>query len=169
MKIYLLRHAKAQPGFPDCGRQLAPEGRIHARKLGEFLKQTGRFEPGEIWCSPLVRAQQTLELVLDSLGLSLPVREQELLEPEMDPAQFLPQFDFVTKDLLVVGHNPNLETLASLLLGAERQRVRVHMKTCTMLCLDYDPVPNFGHTGTCELLWMFDPRLLDGESPDALT
>lgn len=162
MRIYLLRHAKALPGFPDCERQLAPEGRIHACKLGQFLKRTGSFEPAEIWCSPLIRARQTLEAVLDPAGRSVPVREVEALEPEMDPAQLLPQFDLVTRDLLVVGHNPNLETLSALLLGGERQRIRVHIKTCTMLCLDYNPVPNFGHTGSCELLWMFDPRLLDG-------
>lgn len=161
MKIYLLRHANALPGFPDCDRQLSSEGRIHARKLGEFLRHTGRFHPGELWCSPLARARETLAQLLEPLGLSPPVREQELLEPEMDPAPLLPQLEFVKEDLLVVGHNPNLETMASLLLGGERRRVRVHLKTCTLLCLDHDPVPNFGQTGCCELRWMLDPRLLD--------
>jgi phosphohistidine phosphatase SixA len=64
------------------------------------------------------------------------------------------------RDVLVVGHNPNISILASLLLSAERGRTRTNFNTCNMACLSVAPIPNFGEVGPCELNWMLDPRML---------
>jgi phosphohistidine phosphatase SixA len=63
-------------------------------------------------------------------------------------------------DVLVVGHNPNISILASLLLSAERGRTRAAFNTCNMACLTVNPIDNFGEVGPCELSWMLDPRML---------
>lgn len=161
MKLYLLRHAKAEPGFPDAERPLAPRGREHARLLGRFLHESELFLPSVLWTSPLARAQETAELFLEEWGGKIKERRTvEQLEPEIDPEPLLGDFEVQEKDLLIVGHNPNLETLASLLLSRERTRARVRLKTCCLICLDWRPIPSFGQMGSCELRWMLDPRLL---------
>ncbi len=161
MKVFLLRHAKAEPGFPDAARPLAARGRDHVRLLGEFLRHREQFMPSVLWCSPLARAQETADRLLDAWGGAIPQRRiVEQLEPEIDPEPLVAELEPLYKDLLIVGHNPNLETLASLLLSRERTRSRIRMKTCSLICLDWKPIPNFGQVGPCELRWMLDPRML---------
>jgi len=161
VKIYLLRHAKAELGFPDAERSLSGQGRDHARRLGRFFRGREYFQPALLWCSPLVRAQETAEIFLKAWGNKPSgCREVEALEPEMNPASLVGELEAVGQDVLVVGHNPNLTVLASLLLNGEQARTRVHLKTSGLICLKWSPVPNFGQTGPCELCWMLDPRVL---------
>jgi phosphohistidine phosphatase SixA len=76
----------------------------------------------------------------------------------MDPASVAEGLLEVGRDVLVVGHNPNITILASLLLSAER--TRTNFNTCNMACLSVAPIPNFGEVGPCELSWLLDPRML---------
>jgi len=159
MKVYLLRHAKAVAGSPDADRELAGRGRDHARALGKFLAGTKSFSPERLWRSPFVRAEQTAGLVQNHAKAQLAAEERGILEPDVDPAPLAEELKQVGPDLLIVGHNPNLEILASLLIAGERQRVRLRLKTCAIMCLDYNPIPNLGQLGVFELRWMVDPRL----------
>ncbi len=158
-RIYILRHAKAEPGHPDGGRPLAEKGRRHARDLGAFFTGKKEFKPQAAWCSPLLRANQTLEDFSAALGFNLPVRTVERLEPMADPAPLLEELGNAP-DVLIVGHNPNLETLTSLLVGGEHNRARIRLKTCTLVCLEYDADADFSRSGPCVLEWLLDPRLL---------
>ncbi len=161
MNIYLLRHAEAEPGFPDHSRLLHASGREHARRLGDFLRAKQAFKPTVLLCSPYRRAQQTAELLLGAWGGSLESRKDESrLEPEMNPGSLVQDFQQLGQDVLVVGHNPNISILASLLLSGEHARTRVHFKTAVMVCLQWDPIPNYGQIGPCELDWMLDPRII---------
>jgi phosphohistidine phosphatase SixA len=161
MNIYLLRHAEAEPGFPDDSRILHASGREHARRLGDFLRAKPAFQPTALWCSPFRRAQQTAELLLEAWGGSIDSRQNEArLEPERNPAPLIEDLQQLGQDVLVVGHNPNISILASLLLSGERARTRVHFNTAVMVCLQWDPVPNYGQFGPCELDWMLDPRMI---------
>ncbi len=161
MKLFLLRHAQAGAGYPDSVRELTDRGRSHARELGHFLKGNKHFQPEVLWQSPLVRAQQTAECVLSESGVAVDeVHEVDRLEPDRDPAPLLEQLDGLQRDVLIVGHNPNMSVFASVLLGGERGRARVYFKTCNLICLEWAPIPNFGQVGSCELAWMLDPRLL---------
>lgn len=78
----------------------------------------------------------------------------------MNPAPLVRDFQQLGQDVLVVGHNPNISILASLLLSGERARTRVYFKTAVMVCLQWDPIPNNGQFGPCELDWMLDPRMI---------
>jgi phosphohistidine phosphatase SixA len=161
MNIYLLRHAQAESSYPDSQRILSKEGRADVQRLGEFLSAKELVLPSVLWCSPYRRAQQTAELLLASWGGSIEERRDEVsLEPEMNPASVAKGLLDLKRDVLVVGHNPNITILASLLLSAERGRTRTNFNTCNMACLSVVPIPNFGEVGPCELTWMLDPRLL---------
>lgn len=164
MKVYLLRHAKAEPGYPDAGRRLAGKGRLDAERLGSFLRGKEDFRPGEAWVSPLVRAGETAGIFLQALNPEgrgpLVERTEDLLEPERDPKPIIESLGGMGRNVLLVGHNPNLEILFSLLVSGQRSGARIHLKTCVLVCLEWLPWAAPGVSGTCSLRWILDPRLI---------
>lgn len=162
MNIYLLRHAQAEAGYPDGQRQLTARGRSHARRLGEWLHHSPVEMPARVVCSPLVRARETLECVGTAwAGGSLSEPEAlESLVPEGDPAEVVSFLDRLEADVLLVGHNPNIEMLGSLLMTGEGYRARMIVKTCVLLCFDWAPLSDDGQIGPAALRWMLDPRCL---------
>lgn len=161
MNIYLLRHAQAEMGYPDSERCLTASGRADVERLGQFLRAKDTPLPSVLWCSPYRRAQETAGLLLQAWGDAIEQRRDEVsLEPEMNPASVAEGLLEVGQNVLVVGHNPNISILASLLLSAERGRTRANFQTCNMACLAVDPIESFGQVGPCELSWMLDPRML---------
>lgn len=123
MKLYFLRHAAALDGLDDAQRPLSPTGRRQARKLARCLRRAGIvFDLA--FTSPLVRAKQTLAIVLDITNGSQPVKAQEVpaLLNEADADTFadwlvrLPEAGHV----LLVGHEPSLSARVRRVLGLER-------------------------------------------------
>ncbi|MGB0417022.1 MAG: SixA phosphatase family protein [Coraliomargarita sp.] len=161
MRIYLLRHAKSEPGYPDAARVLAARGRAHTAALGSFFRGQDRFRPQELWCSPLTRAEETADRFLQAWGGPVHDRRSvDALEPERDPGVLVEELVSLGREVLLVGHNPNIEILASLLISGERSRAQILIQTGVMLCLERSDYPNYGQTGPCALRWMLDPRLL---------
>lgn len=65
MKLYFLRHTEAEDGRNDELRELTKKGRHDAARIGKFLRQADiRFDAA--YASPLVRARQTAEVVLEN-------------------------------------------------------------------------------------------------------
>ena len=162
MRIFLLRHAKAEPGYPDASRRLAAKGRRHAEALGCFWSGASPLPDSvRLWTSPLTRARETADLLVETAAIKMVEAEQHTaLEPESDPVGLVGSIREPMADLLVVGHNPNIATLASLLVSGERGRCRLRFKTCQLVCLEWLPLPNHGNQGPAELSWSLDPRLL---------
>lgn len=161
MKVYLLRHAKSEPGYPDATRVLAERGRSQIDGLGSFLQDQDRFRPQALWCSPLARAEETAERFLVAWGGQIHERRTvDALEPERDPSVLIEELLELDRDVLLVGHNPNIEALTSLLISGERSRAQIRVKTGVMLSLGRSLVPHYGQTGPFELQWMLDARLL---------
>ncbi len=146
---------------PDSERSLTPRGKAQVELLGQFLSGNEDFKPSRLLCSPYRRAQETADVLVEAAQLSISERKIiPRLEPEADPASLLAEFEGMRSDVLVVGHNPNLSILASLLMSGERARARIRLDTCEMVGLDWFPIPNFGQTGPAELRWMLGPSLL---------
>jgi phosphohistidine phosphatase len=161
MKIYLLRHAESGAGHPDSSRILSSRGRAHAQILGEFLNKKATPQPSVLWCSPYCRAQETSQIVLNAWGGPVTHRQnEERLEPEMNPTSLVADIQRLDQDVLLVGHNPNISILASLLLSAEHGRAHVNFQTCIMACFEQNLIPDYGEVGPCELSWILDPREL---------
>jgi phosphohistidine phosphatase len=115
--LILMRHAKSdwsQPGQPDKDRPLNPRGRAAAPKMARWMRDTGRV-PEAALVSGAVRTRETWEL----LGFDCEAAfrdELYLAEPEVILAAIQAAPDCET--LLVLGHNPGLET-AMARMGAE--------------------------------------------------
>jgi phosphohistidine phosphatase len=117
MKLYFLRHADAIDGTDDAARPLSREGKKEAHEIGRFLKRAG-IEFDRAYSSPLVRASQTAEIVLDISG-STKLEVASALLNETSQAKFdewlrdLPD----AKHVCLVGHAPSLPERMRLLLG----------------------------------------------------
>lgn len=121
--MLLLRHAKSswdEPFQTDHERPLARRGRKAAPLMGEFMAEAGLI-PDLVLCSSARRARETWELASGPLGSSCPVEILEDLyhasvQSLIAVLREVPQgFDSV----LMVGHNPTFEDLATTLVASE--------------------------------------------------
>lgn len=115
--IILVRHAHAdgaKPGQDDARRPLSATGIAEADAAGVWLKQHDAA-PTRALCSQALRARATCEALAAALGLA-DVRE-ELRIYEATPATLIRLLDehADARCLLLVGHNPGLESLVALL------------------------------------------------------
>ncbi len=138
MLLHLLRHAHAVAESENPRRPLSTRGLGEVARLGRFLKPTACFRPAQVWHSPLVRSAQTAELIVAHLGLDVTMVETPGLLPEDAPeimaerlAEFPPDFE-----LALVGHEPHLGALASLLVRGKTAPVLFDLKKCTLLTLE---------------------------------
>ena len=118
MDVYLVRHAEAVDetrALRDPMRYLTPRGRTQAQALGERLRWHD-CEPTRVWASPLVRAVQTAELVTAALGGIAPVEIAPELAPDA-PARALIAGLPPDGCVLLVGHEPSLSAIGTLLVG----------------------------------------------------
>jgi phosphohistidine phosphatase len=114
--IYLIRHADAVSDEVDPLRPLSAKGRDQVVGVCRILQRGPDFKPAEFWHSPLARSRETAELLARGLRLSAPVVLTPGLEPEDDPAKIAAVLGSEARDIAVVGHEPHLGILASLMV-----------------------------------------------------
>lgn len=130
MLLYLIRHAHALDGSDDAARPLSKRGREQIRVLARFLRGGGELCPEEIWHSPLVRACQTAELLARRLRVEVPLVRVDGLLPGDDPRRIARRLKSLSRTVALVGHEPHLSALASLLItGAAAPPVFVLKKS----------------------------------------
>lgn len=158
--LYLLRHAKSnwkEPGLQDFDRPLNERGREAAPLVGRLIRKR-KLRVDLLLSSPAARARQTADLVKESAGLSADLLNDERIY-EADAVALL---EVVTQaaesadTLMLVGHNPGMEELLTLLTGEEQ-----HMPTAALACVALD-VDQWGkaRAGTGRLEWLVRPKEL---------
>lgn len=155
MKLYLVRHAHAVSDTEDPARPLSPKGIETMRALARWLRTHAVIEVADVWHSPLVRARQTAEILVDALRLRAKLREVPGLLPEDAPAATALALNKTRESLMVVGHEPHLSGLAAELIGIERGRGGVEFKKGTVLCLER-VLPGAPWT----VAWLLPPKLV---------
>lgn len=122
MKLYILRHGEAadhgDPRFKtDAERPLTRKGIKRTRELADGLRQMDiTFDV--ILSSPLVRARQTAEIVASRLKLGRRLRLTHRLSPAGSYVDLMAQIRSARprpEAILIVGHEPHLSGLVSLL------------------------------------------------------
>ena len=136
MSIFLIRHAHAVDAGEDPLRPLSRRGVDQVRALAGFLQRTGAFEPTEFWHSPLARAQETAELLASRMKLDVAFTVLPELEPDEDPAAMARRIKATQASVAIVGHEPHLSALASLLVAGKAEPPRFVMKKGTVLALE---------------------------------
>lgn len=123
LTLYLLRHAKSSwddASQQDFERPLNNRGRKSCELIGEIIEEKG-IDFDLVLVSTALRTRQTIELVKERAKLRGEVRYDERIY-EASVAQLLEviaQVDNDRKSVLLVGHNPGLEGLLTLLTGED--------------------------------------------------
>ena len=123
-QLWLLRHADAEPHGtrPDADRELSARGEHQARAAGIALARLGTVFDAVLF-SPKVRALQTAELAAEqwSTGDRERLRSHPPLAGGFAAKDALAQLDSFGPDarVLLVGHEPDLSSLAGELTGGQ--------------------------------------------------
>lgn len=119
--LLLLRHAKSAwpPGVPDPLRPLNDRGRRDAPAAGQLLAERAPVQLALV--SPAVRAEQTYELAVAELAERPPTRiDERIYEAHAgDLLEVLGSVPATVERVLLVGHNPGIESLALHLAAPE--------------------------------------------------
>jgi len=162
MKIYIVRHALAELRenwqAPDEQRPLTAKGRKKMARIATGLRDLG-VELTHLYASPLVRAQQTAEIVQEGLKIKK-IATTALLVPGADPAQIL---SFLNEHegeaaLALVGHEPHVSALLAF-LATGRTEVFALFKKGGVALLEGEPPLQPGHL---LLRWLLEPNQLAG-------
>lgn len=155
MDLYLLRHGDAANGpFDDSLRPLTEKGVSQASSAGRILASVNP-PIGRILSSPLLRAAQTAGIVGKELGSGEPISTEALI-PADNPGPLIAEINRnPCEALLLVGHEPLLSSLISVLIGGTRG-VRVSMRKGGLAFLK-TPFPV--SPGTADLEWILPPGM----------
>jgi phosphohistidine phosphatase len=156
MKLYLVRHAEAierSAATPDASRHLTTKGRLAFRKIARRVRRAG-FAPDVILTSPLLRAVQTAEILAERLKHEGPV----VVAKELSPGFDLPALRSLLaeagnpREAAFVGHEPDLGTLAAMLLDVPGG---FPLRKGAVLALEAD---GSVRKGSAKFLWMEDGK-----------
>jgi len=136
--IYLMRHADAISDEVDPVRPLSPRGREQVARVCELLRPVADFAPDEIWHSPLARSRETAALLAAGLQLTAPLLLKPGIEPDDDPLKVAAILGAETKAVAVVGHEPLLGVLASVMVHGPRPGVYYPFPKAAVLALTRD-------------------------------
>ena len=129
--LTLLRHAKSgwdDAGLTDFQRPLNARGREAARAMGAEMCRLGlAFDC--VLASPAARVTETIGGLAESYGPLAPVYDERVyLAPVETLLAMVRAADDACARLLIVGHNPGMERLASLLSRAGPLRAEIAAK-----------------------------------------
>ena len=162
MRIFLVRHGEALADQEDPRRPLSVPGRDITRRVAGFLQVSGALATiHAVWHSPLARSRETADLLVKELGLDVLLIEAPGLLPEDDPAPIADRLDRADEPVMIVGHEPQLGSLATLLVRGKVKPVGFEFRKSAVLALE--------KSGGCHkksgrarwrVRWHFSPELL---------
>lgn len=161
MQLLVIRHGIAEDpsavakGQDDSGPPLSKEGKKMMKHVAIGLRELVKVDV--IGASPLLRAQQTAQIVAKAYN-DLPVVTVEDLLPESDPPALMTWLrQHSTVDVVaIVGHQPNLGRVVTWLMSGVKSS-RVDLTKGGTCLLEFSESVSAGN-GT--LLWLLTPLLL---------
>lgn len=133
LTLSLLRHAKSSwkdTAVPDHDRPLNARGTVEAPLMGKAMAEHG-LDPDVVLCSTARRTRDTLELVLPELKTEPKVIYEDGLY-HGTPAEMLAIVQGVAPSahqVLLVGHNPEIQTFALDLIGSGSKHLKDQLET----------------------------------------
>ena len=161
MKLYILRHGDAGERdaanyTSDAARPLTSKGIKRTRQLANAMRQM-EITFDVILSSPLIRAHQTAEIIARSLGLEKQLRLVGQLAPDHALTEVLALIESAppkTGTMLLIGHEPSLSRLVSLLCTGGTN-LGLTLKKGGLCRLELTEVKS----GPCATLeWLLSPR-----------
>jgi len=164
MNLFILRHGIAvEPGAPgfenDADRPLIPKGERRLRAAAAAMKKM-ELSFDLILSSPFVRARQTAEIVARELKLKKRLQLSDTLACGGSPKNLvahLAGLDPAPENVLLVGHEPYLSRLISLLVSGN-ENASVEMKKGGLCKLD---VVELEYGQCARLNWLLTPSQME--------
>ena len=166
-QLTLLRHGKSDWGpqyHNDYERPLKPRGRRDAPRMGEYLASLD-LVPDLIVSSPAERARQTAELFAEAVGFDEAIRWEKAIYGASagELMAVLRRQPDDAEHIVLIGHNPGFEELASHLIGGDPRSpagdIRLPTAAAAHILLDAtswrDVQINCG-----QLQWLVTPKML---------
>lgn len=161
MRIYLVRHAIAENAGTtayedDSLRPLTDKGRKKMKKIVGALNDIG-VGPDLIVSSPYVRASQTASILAKELKYKEEIVYSNSLVPMGEPDDMIGEINkkYSVDEIMLVGHEPNLSTLMSVLLTGNPD-ISINLKKGGVCCLSID---NLQDDRKAVLEWLITPKI----------
>ena len=156
--VVLVRHGKAESGgrlLPDAARKLTEKGKKLLREaypsaFEQLLDEEHGSEGISIWASPADRTMETAAIICEALGIpENAIERADELYSQNTAAILNAILADTSRILIVVGHIPSMEDVASSLTGR-----LLDMAKGEALCLDMAS----RRDGAAPILWDVVPR-----------
>jgi len=150
MALYLMRHGEAVLKEMNSDRPLSDRGLTEVRHVAERAAKKDLIIT-KIFHSGKMRAMQTASILQDSLKPASGIAETEGMNPKDDISGILPLIES-EDNIMLVGHLPFLEKLASYLVTGNQERQIVEFPTAGIVCLEKEQ-----EKGPWKIRWRLTP------------
>ncbi|MBK8781062.1 MAG: phosphohistidine phosphatase SixA [Anaerolineales bacterium] len=160
MNLYIIRHAIAaeeDPSGDESQRALTDKGGKKMRQIAKGLRVLG-VEFDMILSSPYLRAKETAEILGEVFKIKKQIVYSDNLIPVGDPDLLFGEINekYSVDSLAIVGHEPYLTTLISLLVG-KGTPLDMELKKGGVCRLSTD---DLHHSRHATLEWLLTPGVL---------
>jgi phosphohistidine phosphatase len=162
MRLYIVRHAIAvprdTPGIHDGDRALTKEGMEKMRQAAAGLCAL-KIMPELMLSSPLARAAQTAEILLEAFGKGVELRIIPSLSPSgerEDLYRDIRSCNKKLKSLMIVGHQPSLGEIAGEIAFGSPDHY-IELKKGGACAIELDSVRG---TPKGNMVWLLTPSIL---------
>jgi phosphohistidine phosphatase len=161
VNLYILRHGiaieRGSPEFEnDSERPLTPEGKRQLYKTSRALKKM-KLDFDLVLSSSFARARQTAEIVTDELKVKRRLKFSDELQPDGSAKKLFRQLHDLKPapgNILLVGHEPYLRRLISLLISGD-ENTAIDFKKGGLCKLEAEKL----RAGKCAALaWLLTPK-----------
>ncbi|HTT77566.1 MAG TPA: phosphohistidine phosphatase SixA [Candidatus Binataceae bacterium] len=161
MTLYVLRHAEAEDlasGRDDYDRALTQAGCDRTREAALGMIALGlKFDV--ILSSPKVRAVETASIVAAAYDKQAKPELLKALADEISAERAVAALTpyFMLNDVMIVGHEPQLSAICSLVLTGAPDRLKLKLKKGGCVAIG---LPNGSDRAGAELMWMMTQKQL---------
>lgn len=160
MELYLMRHGiaeapESEARKADARRRLTPEGSAKVRRIARSLRRM-KIDFDLILSSPLLRSRITAEIVAEEMTLGKKLEITPLLAPDGSLEELVRDLGSRLagrESILLVGHEPSLSTLVSILISGNT-RSGITLKKGGICKLAIERI-RYGRCATME--WLLAP------------
>lgn len=151
MKVYLVQHGLSYSELEDPLKHLTDDGIFETRHVGEFLREKN-VKVGSIWHSGKPRAVQTAKILSEYVDY-IRMEAHKYMKPNDSTDAVYDSVMMSMEDVMIVGHMPFMQKLASHLLGGDESHDYCHITNSAVTMLEQ-------HGQVWQIEWMVSPQLV---------
>lgn len=152
MALYLVQHGKSLPKEVSPEQGLSEEGIAEVERIAQAAKEYG-IRVRHIRHSTKARARQTAAVFQEALDPPEPMAVMEGLKPMDDVAAVARRIP-EDPDIMLVGHLPFMERMASYLMTGSIEKKVIKFQNGGIVCLDRET-----ETGDWFIKWALMPNI----------